>query len=111
MRSESGDIFCSNCANLLDEETTECDNCGESLEDEVQDVKICPVCGCPLESGDQHDAFKEQLLQEEITIEELQWILTVLDNLLSDLPEEKIEEFAQSENFELYQKVLDAFEV
>ena len=39
--------------------------------------------------------------------EDLEHILKVLDDLLGHLPDEKIEEFANSENFELYEKVFD----
>ncbi len=111
MRSEKGDLFCSNCAALVDENEEECENCGEAFEEGVREVKICPACGSPLESEEEYEAFKKNLLEEDITIEELQWMLTVLDKLLSDLPEEKIEEFAQTENFELYQRILDAFDI
>lgn len=111
MKKEQGEIFCSNCASIVDEEADSCKECGSDLEKGVIQVNICPVCGCPRESKDEYNQFKENLLDESISIEELQWIFSVMDNLLEDLPEEKVEEFAQSENFELYKRVLDTFDV
>ncbi|URA10500.1 hypothetical protein [Thermospira aquatica] len=40
------------------------------------------------------------------TREELRKVLQYLDNLLSDLPEDKIKEFAQSEYYDLYMKIM-----
>ncbi len=58
---------------------------------------------------------KEMVMKKELDIDlerdEIGEILTVLDTLLGHLPEEKISEFASSEHFELYEKVLDAFEI
>ena len=39
-------------------------------------------------------------------LEDMQKLLPVLDKLLEQLPEEVIEEFAKSENFELYEKIM-----
>ena len=41
--------------------------------------------------------------------EELAKCLTMLDDMLEELPDKTIEEFAQSEEFELYNKVLDKY--
>lgn len=38
-------------------------------------------------------------------------VLKMLDELLGDLPEEKIEKFANSDEFELYTRVLDRYGV
>ncbi len=111
MRARDGKIFCSNCAEPTEKDTDNCEECDEFFEGEPVDVRICPTCGCPLESEDEYEAFKEEILAEKIEIDEVQWILTVLDKMLEDLPKEKVEEFAESENFELYEKVLDAFDV
>ena len=40
------------------------------------------------------------------TKEELRKVIQYLDNLLADLPEEKIKEFAQSEYYDLYTKIM-----
>ncbi len=37
--------------------------------------------------------------------------LSIMDDLLGKLPEEEIEKFAKSKDFELYQKVLTKFEI
>lgn len=111
MRNRDGKIFCSNCAETAEEDADSCEGCDEFFDEEIGDVRICPVCGCPLESDDEYEAFKEEILDEKIGIDEVQWILTVLDKMLEDLPEEKVEEFAESDNFELYERVLDAFDV
>jgi pilus assembly protein FimV len=39
--------------------------------------------------------------------DELRYVLVYLDNLLEDLPEDKIKEFAKSEYYDLYVKILD----
>ncbi|MGB4571805.1 MAG: hypothetical protein WBH97_03180 [Rectinemataceae bacterium] len=44
---------------------------------------------------------------EAISTDELRSLLAYLDRLLEALPEEKIDEFARSEYFELYRKVFD----
>ncbi len=36
-------------------------------------------------------------------------VLNIMDNLLEKLPEEEIEKFAKSKDFELYQKILTKF--
>ncbi len=41
------------------------------------------------------------------TREELRKVIQYLDNLLADLPEDKIKEFAQSEYYDLYMKIMD----
>lgn len=43
-----------------------------------------------------------------VEIEEIQKILSVLDNLLGNLPEDMIQEFAKSKDFELYEKVMES---
>lgn len=104
-------IFCSNCARKVEKEAESCEGCNEFFENELTEVRICPTCGCPLETEDEYEQFKEDILGENIDIDEVQWILKVLDNMLEDLPEEKVEDFAESEDFELYEKVLEAFDV
>ncbi|MEM4293068.1 MAG: hypothetical protein QXJ27_02715 [Thermoplasmata archaeon] len=44
-------------------------------------------------------------------IEELRTLLKTLDDLLGELPDAKIEEFAKSEKFKLYEKILDKYKV
>jgi len=43
--------------------------------------------------------------------EELRKMLKTLDDLLGDLPDEKISEFAKSEMFKLYEKIMDRYKV
>ncbi len=56
---------------------------------------------------------KEQIIQNKVeslsldTKDEMKKVLQYLDNLLEDLPEEKIKEFSQSEYYDLYVKILD----
>lgn len=45
----------------------------------------------------------------EVTEEDIREVLRITDELLGDLPEEEIEEFAKSEKFERYKKVLSRF--
>ncbi len=47
----------------------------------------------------------------DVSEEEIKTILGKLDELLGDLPQDKIEEFAKSDDFDLYKQVLDAFGV
>lgn len=108
---EKGEYFCSRCADTIDKDAEKCSECGNQLKDQIIEVRICPLCGCPVKSEEEYEKFKEKILEEPISMEELRWILSVLDNLLKDLPKDKIEEFAQSENFELYKKILDTFDV
>lgn len=49
---------------------------------------------------------KMETLSDE-TKDELKSVLCYLDNLLEDLPEDKIKEFAKSEYYDLYVKILD----
>ena len=52
-------------------------------------------------------ARKEDSGDVGVEKEDLKRILKVLDDLLGHLSDEKIDEFANSENFELYEKVFD----
>ncbi len=65
------------------------------LEDELESVKA------------EKESVGKRELELDIQRDELEKILVVLDRLLGDLPEEKIEAFAKSEDFELYEKILD----
>lgn len=58
---------------------------------------------------EEKEELKKKELETGVEIEEVRDILTVLDRLLGELPEEKIREFAQSEDFDLYEKIMDAF--
>lgn len=69
----------------------------EELEDELEKVR------------EEKEELKKKELETGVEIEEVRDILTVLDRLLGELPEEKIREFAQSEDFDLYEKIMDAF--
>ncbi len=57
--------------------------------------------------------LKEEIIEQKIDIlsdsskEELKKVLGYLDNLLENLPEDKIKEFAKSEYYDLYVKILN----
>jgi hypothetical protein len=42
---------------------------------------------------------------------DIQQVLRITDNLLGNLPEEKIRQFAQSKDFQLYEKVLTKYKI
>ena len=48
IRSESGSIYCSYCGTSVDEDDKSCSNCGESLESEVVEGRVCHACGSPV---------------------------------------------------------------
>ena len=49
--------------------------------------------------------------QPEIVDEDVKKLLTITDNLLGELPDEVIDKFAKSEDFELYSKVLHKYKI
>lgn len=55
------------------------------------------------------NALKRELLTMKRNEAESKEILRILDNLLEKLPENIIESFAKSKDFELYEKVLDRY--
>lgn len=65
------------------------------LEQELKNVK------------DEKESIGEKGLEIDVKREELEKILVVLDRLLGDLPDDKIEEFANSDDFDLYEKIMD----
>ncbi len=50
-------------------------------------------------------------LEKDIDKEQLKKVIKYLDNMLDNLPEDKIKEFAESEYYELYNKLLDSLGV
>ncbi len=66
------------------------------LEEEIEKIKI------------EKDALTAGKNLADIEIEEISAILSVLDKLLGYLPDKKIEEFAKSKEFELYEKIMDS---
>lgn len=50
-------------------------------------------------------------LEKDIDKEQLKTVIKYLDNMLDNLPEDKIKEFAESEYYELYNKLLDSLGV
>ena len=79
--------------------TPYCDNCGTILQ---REDKFCAECGSRL------DDLKEQ---ETVTEEEIRKILITLNNLLSNLPDELIEEFIRSEEFPIYEKIMRIYRI
>jgi hypothetical protein len=80
---------------------------GEELElTEVEKIFEEPVAKAFTETGEVALEEKIDVLSPE-TKEELKAVLKYLDNLLEDLPPEKIKEFAKSEYYDLYIKILD----
>jgi hypothetical protein len=51
---------------------------------------------------------EEVQLPEGISMGDMMKVLVILDDLLEHLPEEVINEFVDSEHFELYKKVMTA---
>ncbi len=51
------------------------------------------------------------LFKEKAKDDELRRVLTVLDELLGDLPDERIKEFSKSGDFKVYQGVLKKYGV
>jgi len=68
-----------------------------SLEDELMRIR------------DDRELMKERLNQAEEVEAEIKRIFKVLDDLLESLPEDIIEKFAKSEDFKLYEKILDRY--
>ena len=72
--------------------------------------KISP--GAYMFESDENKEIKEQVIESKIDVlsdsskEELRKVLGYLDNLLENLPEDKIKEFAKSEYYDLYVKIL-----
>ncbi|MFN3660054.1 MAG: hypothetical protein ACK4TN_02320, partial [Brevinematales bacterium] len=62
----------------------------------------------PVEEIDRRQVIETNLdALSGTTREELRKVIQYLDNLLADLPEEKIKEFAQSEYYDLYMKIME----
>jgi len=57
--------------------------------------------------GDEAGAEKSVQPLPQETMADLKKLLGYLDRLLESLPEEKIDEFARSEYFELYRKIFE----
>ncbi|MFN4216913.1 MAG: hypothetical protein ACK4HQ_05895 [Brevinematales bacterium] len=66
-----------------------------------------------MESSPAEEIDRQQIIETNLdalsgtTREELRKVIQYLDNLLADLPEEKIKEFAQSEYYDLYMKIME----
>ncbi len=58
---------------------------------------------------DDRELMRERLEQAEEVEAEVKRILKILDDLLENLPDEIIEKFANSEDFKLYEKILDRY--
>jgi len=54
---------------------------------------------------------KETVTENPLLNEDIKKILAITDNLLEKLPEEVIDKFAQSEDFELYEKVMSKYKI
>ena len=59
---------------------------------------------------EKHDV-KEEELESTLLDEDVKKLLVITDNLLGELPEEVIDKFAQSEDFELYSKVFQKYKI
>ena len=54
---------------------------------------------------------KETVVENPLLDEDIKKVLSITDNLLEKLPEEVIDKFAQSEDFELYEKVMSKYKI
>lgn len=61
------------------------------------------------EETDEGDLIAEVELDEPLVDEDVKKLIPVLDELLGELPDEIIDDFANSENFELYKKVVGRY--
>jgi len=50
-------------------------------------------------------------MMELVLEDDVKKVLLITDELLGKLPEEVINEFAQSDDFELYKKVMDKYKI
>jgi len=55
--------------------------------------------------------MKEQINQESLVDDDIRKVLLITDELLGKLPEQVIEEFASSKDFDLYQKVMYKYHI
>jgi chromosome segregation ATPase len=53
--------------------------------------------------------MNENLESSSVKVAEMKKVLKIMDDLLEKLPEDVIEEFAQSEDFKIYERILDEF--
>ncbi len=61
------------------------------------------------ESFDSKKEMDALVLKEKLLDEDVKKLLPIIDNLLEKLPDEVIDEFAQSDDFELYEKVMTKY--
>jgi len=74
--------------------TKHCTECGASL---TEEDKFCINCGVNLEDLE---------TEEPVTDEDVRIVLNTLNNLLNNLPEKVINEFAKTKEFSTYEKVM-----
>ncbi|MEM3396115.1 MAG: zinc ribbon domain-containing protein [Thermoplasmata archaeon] len=90
----------------LDEETEKrVKKATKKAEEEIEKLKSQIA-----ELTTENEKLKKMAVTDE-EIEELRTMLKTLDDLLGELPDNKIEEFAKSEKFKLYEKILDKYKV
>lgn len=85
----------------------------------IEDKPFVPAEETPVEAEDIEQPFEEDDTPEEVPVknesksdnipvdmkEEIKSVLSYMDQLLENLPEDKITEFAQSDEFEIYKKL------
>ena len=79
--------------------TRYCAECGASLtEEEI----FCINCGVNLEELEK---------EEPVTDEDIRITLSTLNNLLSNLPDKVIDDFAKTKEFSIYEKVMRKYKI
>ena len=89
-----------------------------SLPTPKQTIQLQPKEECPPTPQSQPSTItppppimKEQINQESLVDDDIRKVLLITDELLGKLPEQVIEEFASSKDFDLYQKVMYKYHI
>ena len=90
---------------------TSIDNVDELLEDEEIDISDEEISDYIDNLGEEEIGEEEEKVEakkpESVDIESIKKVLSYLDELLGNLPDDVIEKFAKSEYFDMYEKILE----
>ncbi len=93
-----------------DSESVDLDSLEEMAVEEDQDLPVHPEDSFTNELNDKVEEIRDAALKGNIPDElkdEIKDILLYMDQLLESLPDDKIQEFARSEHFEVYKKIFE----